>query len=98
MVNGENHPVALLQGHYFSPGLHARPLLREHELTAGKILPGLREQDGDLQWEDELTVEVLMEAVVVARCVLEQQWRRSRLPCLRTLSEVFSVAARIANA
>ena len=44
-----------------------------------KSLPGLRQQDRDLQREDVLAVEILVQAVVVARAVPQQQRRRPRL-------------------
>ena len=50
-----------------------------HELTAGKILAGLRQQHRHLKRKHMLTVEILMQAVVVARRVPQQQWRRRRL-------------------
>src|SRR5262245_47025747 len=41
MVNREDHSVALPERHDFRPGLHARPLFRDHEFTAGEIPLGL---------------------------------------------------------
>src|SRR4051794_35415849 len=72
MMNGKNAPTARAQRNDLRPRLHARPLLGEHEFTAGEILAGLRQEDRDLQWEDMLTVEILMQAVVVIRPILKQ--------------------------
>ena len=57
----------------------ARSLLGQHQLTAREVAPGLREQDRDLHWEHVLPVQVLMQAVVIARGVLQQQWRGATL-------------------
>ena len=59
--------------------LHARPLLGQHELAAVEIRARLRQQDRDLQREDMLAVEILVQAVVVARAIAQQQRRRPRL-------------------
>jgi hypothetical protein len=75
MVDGEYHGIALAERHHMRPRLHARPLLGEQEFTAGKILPRPGEQNGHLQREDMLAVQVLMQAVIVAGAVLQQQRR-----------------------
>jgi len=62
--------------------LHAWPLLGQHEFTAGEIPFRLRQQNRQLQRKDMLAVEVLVESVVVARGVLQQERRWPRLPRL----------------
>src|SRR6185312_14982211 len=79
VVDGERHSIASPQRHYFGPALHARPLLGQNKLTASEITFGFGEQDRDLQRECEVTIKVLMQAIEVARHVLQQQRRRSRL-------------------
>ena len=59
--------------------LHARALLGQHELAAGEVSARLRQQDGELQREDMLAVEVLVEAVVVAGAVAEEERGRAGL-------------------
>ncbi len=78
-VDRENHRVALCQRHHFRARLHARPLFRQNELPAREIAPRRRQQDGDLEREHVLAIEILMEAVVVVRAVLQDQRGR---PCL----------------
>jgi len=55
-------------------------LLGQNELAAREVLSWIREQDGDLQGEHVRAVQILVQAVVVTRAVLEQQRRRPRLP------------------
>src|SRR6478752_6630574 len=97
MMNCKDHCIALAQRNHLRPRLHPRPLLCEHELPAGKILAGLRQQDCDLQWEHMLPVEVLVQTVVVLGPVLEQQWRRPGLSRRMATRQVFGVRLRILN-
>src|SRR4051812_12506820 len=76
VMDGEDDGVALGERDHFGARLHARPLLGEYEFAAGEIA-GRREQERDLDGEDEVAVEILMEAVVIAGTVLEQE--RGRL-------------------
>src|SRR5688572_5281210 len=76
---GEDHGVALADGDHRAARLHARPLLGEQELAALEILAGPGQQDRGLEREAFGAVEILVEAVVVARPVAKQQWRRLRL-------------------
>jgi hypothetical protein len=64
--------IALTQRQHHRSRLHSRPLLGHHELAAGEIATGLGQQDGNLQREDVLTIEILMETVVIACAVLQQ--------------------------
>ena len=119
LMNREDHGVSLSQGHDLDPGLHARALLGEDQLSAGEVAIGLGEcgrlsatleagggwgpakvpfagrggklppratrkslgriparlgeQDGDLEREDVLAVEVLMQAVEVALGVAQHR-------------------------
>ena len=79
VMHRKHHRVALTQRHHLGTRLHARPLLGQHELAAGEIAARLRQQDRDLQRKHMLAVEVLMQAVVVAGAVLQQQRRRPGL-------------------
>jgi len=69
LAHREDNAISLEERNYFGPGLHPGALLRHHELTPGKILLRLGEQDRDLQRENVLTVDILMQTVVVPRHV-----------------------------
>ena len=79
VAHGEDHAVALPEAHDLGARLHARPLLGQHELAAGKIPSGRGEQDRDLQRKPERAVDVLMQAIVVAGAIAQQERRRPRL-------------------
>jgi hypothetical protein len=38
VMDRKNHGVPLVQANHFGPGLHSGSLLRQHELSSGKIL------------------------------------------------------------
>ena len=77
MMDGEDNGVTLPKRHDFRPRLHARPLLGHHEFAAREVTFGFGQQDGDLERENVLAIEVLMQAVVIVRAVLKQQRRRA---------------------
>ena len=79
VMHREDHRIALRERHDLGARLHARALLGQHELAAGEILARRRQQHRRLQRKDVLAIEILMQAVVVARPVLQQQRRRPRL-------------------
>src|SRR5207244_1334684 len=95
MMHGEDDGIPLAKRHDLRARLHARPLLGDDELTSREILPRLREQDRHLQREDTLSVEVLVQAVVVTRAVREQQRGRSGLAGLVAASEKLRMLARV---
>ena len=97
MVNGEDHSVALPERDHLGPRLHAGSLLGQHELAAGEVSSRLRQQDRDLQRKDVLAVEILMQAVVVVRPVLEQKRCRSDLPGGVAASQKIGMRFRIAH-
>lgn len=78
LVDGEDHPFSRFQRHNLHPRLHPRALLGEDELAAGKVLRVAQEKSS-LQREHPLAVQVLVEAIVVAWPVTEDQRRRARL-------------------
>jgi hypothetical protein len=51
VMHSEHDCIALVKRHHLCARLHARPLLGQDELAAGKILAGLRQQEGNLQWK-----------------------------------------------
>ena len=79
----------LLEGDGFTARLGARALLVEQELAAGVIAPALIQDAGRLQWEGDLAIQILMQAVVIVRFVTQQQRRRSGLLMPVTEGEEF---------
>jgi hypothetical protein len=73
MIHRERHRVTLAKRNHLWPRLHARPLFGEHEFAPCEISLWFREQDRYLYWKDVLSVEILMQAIVVAFGVLEEQ-------------------------
>jgi len=73
MVDGEDDGFALAERNDGGPGLHTGALLGEDELASSEVARGVAEEEGYLKREDEGAVEILVEAVVVALLVLEQQ-------------------------
>ena len=96
-MDREDDGIALAQRHDLGARLHARALLGQHEFAAGEVPAGLGQQDRDLEREDVLAVEVLVQAVVVALAVLQEQRRRPRLPGRMAALEERRVLARIAH-
>src|ERR1700721_1817039 len=80
----QNDGVALAKRHHLRTALHTRPLLSEHELTASEIFTWLGEQNRNLDWECEITVEVLVQAIEVTRKILQNQGSGARLPRMGT--------------
>src|SRR5260370_12493767 len=73
MVDREDHRLALLQRHDFAPRLRPRPLFDEQELAAGKVRLGVTEQHRQLQRKYEVAVQILVQAIVIAGSVFEQE-------------------------
>src|SRR5262245_44656253 len=67
VVHWKDHALALPERHHLGARLHARPLLGQDEFAAGKIGARPRQQERDLQREHVLAVDVLVQAIVVAR-------------------------------
>jgi hypothetical protein len=80
VVNGKGNGVSLTKANNLRPGLHPGTLLRKNKLAAREIPLGLRQKDSNLYRESVFAVKILMEAVVVAFAVLQQQRRWLRLP------------------
>jgi len=79
VMDGEGHSITLPKRHDFSTALHARPLFGQNELATREVQAWLREKDRDLDWECEIAVEVLVEAIEVTWDILQQQRRWARL-------------------
>ena len=79
LVHGKDHGIPPSERHDLDARLHARPLLGQHELAAGELLAGLRQQARNLKRKDMLAIQILVQAVVVVRTVAEEQRRRPGL-------------------
>jgi hypothetical protein len=79
LAHREDDPVALAQAHDLGARLHARPLLGQYELAAGEVASGLGEQDRDLERKDMRSVNVLVQAIVIAGAIAQQKRRRPHL-------------------
>src|SRR5712672_2267010 len=97
MMHGEDHGVSLSKWYNFRARLHARPLFREHELAAREVPSRRRKEERGLQREDVLAVEVLVQAVVVPRFVLQEKRRRPGLPGAMAAIEKSRMIVRIAD-
>src|SRR5439155_22135186 len=65
-VNRESHSITLLERHDFRARLHSRALLGERKFAALEVLTRGGEQNGHLNWENMLSIEILLQAVVIA--------------------------------
>ena len=74
-MDGKGHRVTLLKRDNLNAALHARPLFRQDELAACEVLTCLREKNRDLDWECEIAIQILMEAIEVTADVLQEQRR-----------------------
>ncbi len=72
LAHGKDHRIALSKGHHFHARLHPGPLFGHDEFAASEILAGSGEEYRHLKRKHLLAIDVLMEAVVVTRLVLEK--------------------------
>src|SRR5207249_2476614 len=84
----EDDRLAALEDDDLGARLRARPLLDEQELAARVVRAAAGEHAGELEGKGERAVEVLMQAVVAAGRVAEEQRGGPRLPVSRTAREV----------
>src|SRR5262250_414053 len=75
MMDREDDAVPLPERHHFNARLLARSLLREHEFTAREVVSWHRQEEGDLQREDMLAIEILMQTVVIALVIVQEERR-----------------------
>lgn len=95
LIDGKDQGVALLQRYDMRPRLHPRALFADDELAALEIRPRLGEQNRDLKGEMHRAVQILVEAIIVACAVPEDQRRRPRLPRQGTLGKKSGMLGRI---
>lgn len=70
VMDCEGHCIALPERHHFGPALHPRALFRQHEFATGKIAPRFGQKERNLDREGQIAIEILMQAVEVARHIL----------------------------
>jgi hypothetical protein len=78
-MDSEGHGVSLRERDYVRARLHSRTLLGEHKLAAIEVRAGLGQQGRNLHGKHVGAVQVLVQAVVIAGVVLEQERGRSGL-------------------
>src|SRR5262245_29197441 len=92
----EEQERALLQLDHVGPRLGPRALLEQDELATVEVLAGAVEHGDRLDREGQVAVQVLVERVVAARAVAQDQRRRPRLAgavaLLEERVELFGVA------
>ena len=71
MIDREDHCFALHQRHNLHPRLHPWPLFGQDKFATSKILPRIRKQESRLKRKIQLAVQVLVQAIIVARTVAE---------------------------
>ena len=81
-AGGEDHKRPLPGADHVGTALGPRTLLDQEELAPSEVALGGAEQQRQLQREDERSVEILVQTVVIAGLVFQDQRRRSSLPCL----------------
>jgi hypothetical protein len=79
MVHSKRDGISLPERYDLRARLHARALFGKYKFAAREVFPGFREQDGNLDWKDMFAVQVLVQAVIVAFLILEQERRRFEL-------------------
>ncbi len=72
MMDREHHRIALPQRNHLHTRLHPGTLLRQNKLAAGKVAFRLGQQKRYLERKHVLSVEVLMQTVVVISAVLQK--------------------------
>ena len=73
VTRGEDDGVATRYRHRGCARLRTWPLLHDDELAARVVVAGTVEPDDDLEWEDEVAVEIAVQCVPVAGVVAEEQ-------------------------
>ena len=87
ITSGENDRLALIRMDHFGSGLSPRLLFYQDKFSALPIAAVLAKHENHLQREAHLSINVLMEAVVTARLIMQQQRRGFCLPGLAADSQ-----------
>src|SRR3954466_2017549 len=80
VAGGEEEQLALVERDHVGARLLAWALLDQHRLAAVEVLALAAEHGQRLERERDVAVEVLVQRVVAALAVAEDQGRRTRLP------------------
>jgi len=96
-MHRERNGITLPQLHHLHAALHAWSLFCQNEFATSEILSRFGEKNGNLERKGKIAVEVLVQAVEVARDILQQQRRRSRLAASVALLQEISVLCRISS-
>jgi hypothetical protein len=64
--------LALRERHHLDASLLARPLLEQQELAPAEVALRVAQQERDLEWEGDRSVEVLVQTVVATGRVAQQ--------------------------
>ena len=94
VVDGEDHRLSRFQRHDLDSRLHPRPLLGQDQFAARELCARLRQEECCLQRETQLAVQVLMQAIIVARSVAQDQRCRPGLSFSVALKDIFFKTAR----
>src|SRR5579859_2375205 len=94
VARGEDNSMALIGGDDFGAGLRARNVFHQHELAAIPIAVLLAEHNHKLQRKRDLSIQILMQAVVAAGFVMKQERRWLLLAGVVTAAEKFLVFKR----
>jgi len=86
IASGEDDRLALAGGDDLGFRLHAGLLFNQEKFPALPIASGLTKQENHLQRESDLTVEILVQAVVAATFVVEDQ--RCRPDLARLVADI----------
>src|SRR3984893_4805254 len=97
IMDGERLGVALAQRDDLGSALHPGPLFGQHELTAREVLFRFGKEDRHLERKREVAVKILMQAIEVARNVLEEYRRRAGLAGVMALLEECGMPIGILN-
>src|SRR3954471_9595966 len=81
VAGGEEEQLALVERDHVGARLLARALLDQHRLAAVEVLALAGEHGQRLERERDVAVEILVERVVAALVVAEDQRRGPELPC-----------------
>ena len=60
LIHSKHDAISSTKRYDFDSRLHPRPLLRKHEFPAAEVFLRRAQQDGQLQGESNLTIEILM--------------------------------------
>jgi len=85
MVDGKDHRVALVRREHLDARLPARLLLGEDEFAACKISTAFVQKGSYLKREEDIAVQVPVQAIIIAGAVLQHQRCRPFLACAVTL-------------